>query len=414
MKKLLLILLVLAALIGAAAIYLRVTTPDRSRGVAFPIRGADHEMLAHVPASAEAFALVPTAAALDAKLRGNPITRDVVASWTAEQKLPEPWMIGGADLLAWRANGATRYYLRLDPVRAFLVRVYSLLFGETVLINAPAEEAIAAEELQRIEALAAKLPAGDALVVQRASGRGAFPPIARPAVSSIAVEPDKITIVSRAESTDPPSSPLNASFPKSAMLAATFREPPRLVEDLNRLLGGVKVAALMSGGGALALYDVEVGKLLPRPVGVIAVPAERRAEFQNFVDLARQGEALGYQVRTAERDGQLLLSFDRSLDLYLKDTFAPRPLPSARWAVRADPAKLLPILSQLNDNLGLRIATPRISRGVKDADRWFSALGRASAIDVVDSTDGAAEQLSVEIAGSFGPATERGGAQRRD
>jgi len=400
MKKLLLILLVLAALAGAAAIYLRVTTPDRSRGVHFPLSASDHAMLAHVPASAEAFALVPTAAALDAKLRANPITRDVVESWTSQQKMPQPWMIGGADLLAWRANGATRYYLRLDPVRAFLVRVYSLLFGETVLINAPAEEAIAAEELQRIEALAAKLPAGDALVVQRASGRGAFPPIARPAVSSIAVTPDKITIVSRAASTDPPSSPLNASFPKSAMLAATFREPPRIVEDLNRLLGGVKVGALLGGGGSLALYDVEVGKLLPRPVGVFAVPAERRAEFTNFVDLARQGEALGYQVRTAERDGQLLVSFDRSLDLYIKDAFEPRQLPSARWAVRADPAKLVPILSQLSENLGLRIAAPRVFRGARDAERWMGALGRAGAIDVVDSTDGAAEQLSVEIAGT--------------
>jgi hypothetical protein len=398
MKKLLLILLVLGALAGAAALYLRATTPDHSRGITFPITAADHEMLAHVPASAEAFALVPTAAALDAKLRANPITRDVVESWTAQQKLPQPWMVGGADLLAWRTNGTTRYYLRLDPVRAFLVRVYSLLFGETVLLNAPAEEAIAAEELQRIEALAAKLPAGDALVVQRASGRGAFPPIARPAVSSIAVAPDKLTIVSRAASTDPPSSPLTANFPKSAMLAATFREPPRIVEDLNRLLGGIKVAALLGGGGSLALYDVEAGKLLPRPVGVFAVPAERRAEFTNFVDLARQGEALGYQVRTAERDGQLLVSFDRSLDTYIKDAFEARQLPSARWAVRADPPKLVPILSQLSENLGLRIATPRIFRGARDAEHWMATLGRASAIDVVDSTDGSAEQLSVEIA----------------
>jgi hypothetical protein len=397
MKKLLLIVLILAAIAGAAAIYLHATTPERSRGVAFPITTADHDMLAHVPASAEAFALVPTAAALDAKLRANPITRDVVESWTAKQRLPAPWMIGGADLLAWRANGTTHYYLRLDPLRAFLVRVYSLLFGETVLIDAPAEEAIAADELQRIEALAAKLPAGDALVVQRASGRGAFPPIARPAVSSIAVAPDKITIVSRAASTDPPSSALAANFPKSAMLAATFREPPRIVEDLNRLLG-VKVAALLAGGGSLALYDVEVGKLLPRPNGVFAVPAERRAEFTNFVDLARQGEALGYQVRTAERDGQLLLSFDRSLDLYLKDAFEPRTLPSARWAVRADPSKLVPILSQLSENLGLRIATPRIFRGARDAEHWLGALGRATSIDAVDSTDGAAEQMSVEIA----------------
>src|SRR5207248_8962212 len=105
---------------------------------------------------------------------------------------------------------------------------------------------------------------------------------------------------------------------------------------------------------------------------------ERRAEFANFLDLAKQGEALGYEVHTAESGNQLLLSFDRSIDLYIKDTFAPRQLPSARWALRADPGKLAPILSQLSNNLGLRIAAPRIFRGAKDADRWISALGRAA------------------------------------
>src|SRR5439155_23184653 len=137
----------------------------------------------------------------------------------------------------------------------------------------------------RTEAPAANPPAGDALVVQREPGRGASPPIPRPAVSSVVVAPEAIRIVSRAASSEPPSSPLVASFPKTAMLAATFTSPPRLVEDLNRLLG-VKVAAMLGGGGAVALYDVEVGKLLPRPIGVFAVPAERRAEFDNVVDMA--------------------------------------------------------------------------------------------------------------------------------
>jgi hypothetical protein len=400
MKKLLVIILILAVLAAAAALYLSFTTPSRSRGVAFPLGAADHDLLAHVPASAEAFALVPTAAALDAKLRANPITRDAVESWSAKQRLPQPWMIGSADLLAWRTEGKTRYFLRLDPVRALLVRLYIMVAGDagdTIVIDAPAEEALAADELQRIEALAAKLPAGDAFVVQRQSGRGAYPPIARPAVSSVAVAPEAIRIVSRAASDDPASPPLAASFPRSAMLAATFTSPPRLVDDLNRLLG-VKVAALLAGGGSIALYDVEMGKLLPRPIGVFGVPAARRADFVTFVDMVRQGEALGYEIRTAERDGQLLLSFDRSLDLYLKDTAALQQFPSARWAVRADPARLVPILSQLSENLGLRIAAPRISRSVRDAGRWIAALGRATAIEAQDSTDGAAEELRVQIA----------------
>lgn len=400
MKKLLVIIILLAAIAGGVALYLKATTPSRSRGLAFPLSAPDHELLAHVPVSAEAFALVPTAAALDAKLRANPITRDVMESWSAKQRLPEPWMIGEADLLAWRTEGKTRYFLRLDPLRALLVRMYIMVagdIGDTVVINAPAEEAIAADELQRIEQLAAKLPPGDAFVVQRESGRGAFPPIARPAVSSVVVVPEAIRIVSRAASSDPASPPLAANFPASAMLAAAFTQPPRLVDDLNRLLG-VKVAALLGGGGSIALYDVETGKLLPRPVGVFGVPAERRADFTNFVDMAKQGQALGYELQTGERDGQLLLSFDRSLALYIKDTFQRQQLPSARWAVRADPGRLVPILSQLSENLGLRIAAPRIYRGVRDADRWISALGRATSILAQDATDGVAEQLSVDIA----------------
>src|SRR5205823_12930805 len=137
---------------------------------------------------------------------------------------------------------------------------------------------------------------------KRESGRGAFPPIPRPAVSSVVVAPEAIRIVSRAASSEPPSPPLLASFRKTAMLSATFTSPPRLVEDLNRLLG-VKVAALLGGGGAIALYDVEVGKLLPRPIGVFAVPGERRADFNHVVHMAPPGQAPRSEGHTAEPRG---------------------------------------------------------------------------------------------------------------
>lgn len=400
MKKLLLILAILAALVAAVAIYLSATTPSQSRGVRFPLASSDQSLIAHVPASAEAFALIPTAAALEGKLRANPVTREAIESWSSKQRLPQPWMVGSADILAWRDEGKTRYYLRLDPVRAILVRLYLMVagdIGDTVVINAPAEEPIPADERQQIEALAAKLPAGDAFVVQRRSGRGAYPPIGRPAVSSVAISPDQIRIVSRAASNDPPSPPLTASFPKSAMLSATFSSAPRIIDDLNRLFGA-RVSSLMANGGSIALYDVEIGKLLPRPIGVFGVPADRRADFDQFVQNLKQGEGLGYEVRTGERNGQLLLSLDRSLDLYIKDAAPAENLPSARWAVRADPARLVPILSQLSDNLGLRIASPRISRGVRDANHWIGALGKATGIEAVDLTDSSAEELRVGIA----------------
>src|SRR5947209_4685614 len=179
MRKLVVIVIVLVAIAAGVAAYLFLTTPRQGAGVRFPLSDADRALLARVPASAEAFALIPTAAAFEAKLRANPITREAIESWEAKQPMPKRWMLGGASLLVWRdAGGGVRYLVQVDPLRALFVR--------TEPPGAPLEPA----ELQTIESLAAKLPAGDALVVQRAASRGAFPPIARPAVTSLSVEPN--------------------------------------------------------------------------------------------------------------------------------------------------------------------------------------------------------------------------------
>ena len=143
MKKLLTIAAILLALIAALLIYLAVTTPKTSAGVRFPLTAAQRDLIASVPASAESFALLPTAAALDGKLRANPVTADAVEQWEKSHSLPSPWMVGGADLLTWRDSATTRYLIRLDPIRAFVVRTYMMLggdIGETLLINAPAAQ----------------------------------------------------------------------------------------------------------------------------------------------------------------------------------------------------------------------------------------------------------------------------------
>src|SRR3954463_1969479 len=138
MRKLTIIAAVLLALIAAVIIYLVATTPKTSAGIRFPLTAAQRELVASVPESAESFALIPTAAALDSKLRANPVTAEAVESWEKTHPLPSPWMVGNADLLAWRDPATTRYLIRLDPVRAFVVRTYMMLggdIGETLLIN---------------------------------------------------------------------------------------------------------------------------------------------------------------------------------------------------------------------------------------------------------------------------------------
>jgi hypothetical protein len=374
---------------AALAAYLFLTTPRQSAGVRFPLSDADRAMLAREPASAEAFALIPTAAALESKLRANPITRDAIRAFEEKQSLPKPWMLGNANLLVWReSGGAVRYFVQTDPLRSLFVR------------NAPLGEPIAAAELEAIVGLAAKLPNGDALVVQRARSRGAFPPIARPAVTSVTIQPATIELTSRAASSGTADGlRTRPTFPRGAILSAAFAEAPRLVDDLNRLFG-TRVSPLLANGGAIAIYDIDARKLLPRPLGVIAIPEspERRAAFDELVARARQAEAVGVRVRTAEKDGNLLLSFDDSLDAYLKDVFEPSPWPAGQWALRADAQRLAPLLRKIGDSIGLRVASPRLFRSARDLERWIGGLEQASTIDALASDDGASETLKVRVA----------------
>jgi hypothetical protein len=257
-----------------------------------------------------------------------------------------------------------------------------------------------AAERDAIVNLTDGLPPGDALVVQRAESRGAFPPIARPAVTSVSVTTDAIDLTSRAQSTSTNYKPPTTNrFPRGALMTATFVQPPRMIDDLNRLFG-TKVSPLLANGGTIAIYDVDARKLLPRPLGVIAVPADdtRRAAMAVLLDRAKLAEAVGIQTRTAEKDGQLLLSFDDSIDTYLKDAFEPALWPASRWALRMDAQRMAPIARALSESLGLRVASPRLFRSARDLDRWIGGLERASTIEAADSDEGAYEVLKVRIA----------------
>lgn len=405
MRKLTIIAAVVLALVAAVILYLIATTPKTSAGIRFPLTGAQRDLVASVPESAQSFALIPTAAALDSKLRANPVTAGAVENWEKMHSLPSPWMVGRADLLAWRDASTTRYLIRLDPIRAFVVRTYMMLggdIGETLLINAPSTQPINSADLAQILSLSEKLPPGDAFVVQRRGSRGAFPPIARPAVTSLSVTPDDILFTSRAQrdAKEPVAvqSTQLAQFPRNALITATFATMPRVVEDLNRVFG-TRVSSLVENGGTIAVYDIDTHKFLPRPMGVIAVPDDppRRAAFDEFVAKVKQGESLGIHIQTAEHGGALLLSFDDSINPYINDAMEPGRWPAGKWAVRADPRRLVPILSRLGDSIGLRIAAPRFYRSARDLGHWIEALQGATVLEAADSEDGSAEELKVRI-----------------
>ncbi|MGZ7079479.1 MAG: hypothetical protein ACXVJT_08715, partial [Thermoanaerobaculia bacterium] len=280
MKKFIIAGIAIVAIVVIAIVCLRFSVPSRSNGVRFPLTAGQTELLAFVPASAQSFALIPSAGAVYEKLRANPITGDAIEHWTREQRLPQPWMIGAADVVIWNSGNGTSYAIRLDAFRAVLVRLYLMIgadidgrwSGTTFLINAPVETPIDPTAMSRLLGLASDLPAGDLLGVQRENSRSAFPPIQRPAVTSILISGDAITMMSRAPSdASPPAAALHVRFPHSALLTAVFVSPPRLFDDLNRLFM-TRVSPLVHDGGGITLYDIDTGTLLPRPKGLIFLP----------------------------------------------------------------------------------------------------------------------------------------------
>lgn len=404
MRTFITILLIVAAVLGVIALYLFLTTPDASTPLRIPLSAGQRQLLARVPAQAEAFALIPTAALLHRKLLANPVTRDAVAQWTSEQPVPQPWLIGGADVAVWKIGKTTSYAIRLDAIRAFLVRIWMMAStsvdarwdGSVFVINDAPRPAIDGATLDEILRLANGLPEGDVLIVQRRGARGMFPPIGRPAVTSVRVTPEEILLTARAESDEaaPPNAPVQARYPRGALLAGTFGEPPRLVGDVGRLVG-TDIGALIGNGGSLVLYDIDTGTLLPRPKGVIAIPSnpESRAAM---ADVTRVAQLVG---ETRDTGRELLVSFDRtSVGQYLNDAAIPATWPANRWSARIDAARMAPILERLGDNRGLRFAAPRLHRAARDLRRWIGALQNAASIEAADSISGGVEELRVRIA----------------
>lgn len=397
MRKLLFVLLAIVVIVAAAVIYLVATTPKSAAPLRFPLSGAQRQFVSHVPATADAFAYVPAAAVVHAKLQANPVTREPLAEWTAQEPLPKPWMLGDADLLVWRSGKSTSYAIEFDAVRATLIRIWTTVAGPAdtswegrIMIIGERTTPSGAIDLS----LADALPEGDALIVQRDASRGAFPPIARPAYSSLKISAEELLIVSRAEADDSGTpEPIRAAFPKGALFSISFGEPPRLLGDFSRILG-TDIRELVGSGGSIALYDVDAGLLLPRPRGVIAV----RASDAGRAAVAQHRRTIEIVGETGEADGKLLVSFDRkSLSLYLKDEMVPATFPATRWVARVDPARLVPVLRRVGDNAGLRIAAPRIHRAARDLRRWIGPLENAESIEAAEWVSDGVAELRVRI-----------------
>jgi hypothetical protein len=409
LRGLVVVVLVVVVILAAVGIFLVVTTPKSGGGMRYPLTDDEQTLLTYVPSDADSFAILPTAALAYAKLDANPLTHRPLAAWSEEHGLPSAWMLGRADFVVWKSGERTSYAIRIDPIRATIVRIYLMMAADSGMnfrLNAASESPIPADERTRLAQLAAELPAGDIFTVQREAARGAFPPIGRPAVSSMRIDPDDILVTARAAA-DPDdvadaAPPVTPRFGSAPLLTAWFARPPRQIEDLNRLLGA-KVTTLIADGGSVALFDVDTRKvLLPRPRGVFILPADdaRRQAVGSLQSLAPETlrEALGFTLETAEQGSDLLVAFDEtSIPLYLKDAPQPSPWPANRWALRLDPARIVPVLEQLGKNTGLRLAAPKLYRSARDLGQWIGYLRDARSVEAADSVRGAGEELQVRI-----------------
>lgn len=406
MRKFAIVVLILVIVAAAVAFYLKATTPRTSAGIRFPLAEAQRELLASVPANAETFALIPTAAVVRAKLIANPITRDPLLEWADTAQLPRSWMIGDADLVIWRGGKATSYAIRLDPFRAAVVRMYLMLgsgvdariSSGTFLINAGAGQPLGLARADEILALAKDFGSADAIVIQQGRGASGFPPIGRPSVTAVRIGRDDINLIARAPlgRTPPPqaSQPMRPRFPRNALFAATFREPPRIVGDLDRLFLA-RVSHLLDDGGSIVLYDVDPGTLLPRPDGLIV--AKNTPDNQQLVKRVEEPARVFGQIKTTS--DALLVSFDKdSMQRYEAENFVDGQWPSNDWAMRLDPRRAVPLLEKLGDNTGLRLAAPRIYRSTRDLRRWIGYLSAAQSLEAEHSTGPAIEELKVRVA----------------
>ena len=400
MRKIILFAVIIGTLAAALAIYLIATIPRSTRALQLPLPVGERDLLASVPEDAEAFALIPDAAAVRSRLEANPMTREALEAWSERVWVPQSWMLGGADLVIWQSPQGTGYAFHLDGVRSIIVRSWLAvsgadvhLRGSTVVVGAEPVTALGRAALDPILTLADSLPRGDALLVQR-SGEDSFPPVARPAVSVVSVEPGEITIFSRARDDDPAAgAPRAITLPRGALLSAWFGEPPRVMRDIDRLLPG-DVVSLITNGGIAVLYDVESSRLLPRPKGLFSIPAtpEAREAARGLSGLA---ELLG---EVAERDGRILIAFDRtSLASFERERMASLPFPASEWSVRIDAGRMVPALEDLGDHAGLRFAAARLSRSIRDLRSWLRYLHGAGQIEAALTSDGRHEELRVRV-----------------
>lgn len=218
--------------------------------------------------------------------------------------------------------------------------------------------------------------------------RPSIPGVIAPAFSSLTLERDSLSIVSRSRDESTAVTPLPAGLrhPISAVLSVALGSVPELAGDWDRIL---PVDAGGMGAGLVAIYGVEAGTFLPRVCGVVVssstetdpvalldrlVPAVDGSvssiRQREGVVIARR-EAMGLVGEAAIVEGHAILALDDgSMDRFLADRAAAVAFAEdAEWSLRANPAELRLAIRGVSDSLGYKLLGKSTRNSVRALSR---------------------------------------------
>ncbi len=404
MRIALIVIAILAALaiaLGAALLVPRFAEPAAPRLTAEPeLLG----MMAAAPGDAETVVAIPTFAST--WRRFSPVIEPLIESHEDRRSLAAAsWMIGNAPVAIWTAGGGWGARARPDGVHRLLLRAaapfvsFDVAFeGDHVRFGAAAPAAERALDAALAESLE-----GHLFVVHL--DEGSYPPMERPALTSVRFGDGVLRITTRGRpEPGQDAAPValgDKTLPANALLAARFAEAPRAVLAMEKA-APIRFERFLRDGAMVALYGVEEGGLIPRPLIAFSVPADD-AKYQELVDTVDRAmakgavglllgpqpettrtvggvtithrEGLGLTLEYARRDGELLFAFDdSSLEQLLRAREVPAGEGSAHWAMRARPAELLPALEDLGSSRGLRLLARGFSNASRDLGHALRAL----------------------------------------
>ena len=368
---------------------------------------------------------VPSFGPLFRVVDGHPLTERVVAQRSDRGRIQLLALLAGNNpVVIALAKDDPQFITRAGTIRRFVLATVASFAGLNhtsdgsllVLGNTSLPERPATVPAQRISAGLR----GEAFLVQH-EGKDRFPPVGRPSVTAVSVRGDEIALLARGrigQSAMLSSSAGAFEAPRDAMFSIVFWQPHDALEDLDRFLP-LNLHDLARRGTMLSIYDVEGGRLLPRPRGLIVVPETQEsteavgalfntAAFRELgdtpvtsrevggvkIDRARR---LGAEIEVARVGGKLLIGLDgTSIEKYLSaQRFTLSSGGAIAWSAVASASRLRPVLDDLKDEKSLKFLAPRMHRSVRQMASFVQLLPPEAEVTANKRVTPSAEEVEV-------------------